>query len=87
MKTILALIIVSFLGACCYPAPKATTSMVSVEESMASISDTLQKTSDAVDILSDNTLSVEERVRLYHKRMEEINNKALIWVCNRKLNV
>lgn len=77
MKTILALIIVSFLGACCYPAPKATTSIVSVEESMASISDTLQKTSNAVDILSNDTLSVEERVLLYQARMEEINNKLI----------
>ena len=77
MRAILSLIIVSFfLGACCYPGPKAP--KISVEEEMNSISDTLQKTSDAVDILSDDTLSVGERVFLYQKRMEEINKRLLV---------
>ena len=72
MKVIPILIIITFLGACCYPAPKPTTS---VEKNMKLVTETIRETSDAVDILSDDSLSVDERVRLYLERMEEINKK------------
>ena len=54
-----------------------TTTPTSVKDNMKLVTDTIQKTSEAVDILSDDTLSVEGRVRLYLKRMEEINKKLI----------
>lgn len=62
------------LGACCYPS-KTIIPTSSVEKDMKLVSDTIRETSNAVDILTDDSLSVEERMRLYGKRMEEINNK------------
>ena len=73
-KIAVTVIVLCFLGACCYQG-KAITPTTSVEKNMKLVNETLRETLDAVDILSDDTLSVDERVRLYHKRMDEINKK------------
>lgn len=48
---------------------------VDVKANMDLVNQTLWETSDAVDILFDESLSVEERTRLYLERMKEINER------------
>lgn len=74
MKTVFILIIACFLGTCCYPNPKTNYSKDTIEH-LEFVTELTKEIYDAVDILADDSLSVEERVRLYHKRMNEINKK------------